>query len=116
MPTTDKYKRFQNTANDMIARWGMNAVLRRSTGDRACKVVITSFNPVERMGQMRNPTDRKVLMSIDGLDVPPDAENDRLVTFLNGTSVVDEVLKIVEPPGKIDMAGETVFYRLTVRK
>ena len=116
MAMPDKYKRFQNTANDMISRWGMDAVLRRASGDRPCKVVITSYSPMERLGQMRNPVDRKVLMSIEGLSIPPDQENDRLVTFVKDTTTVDEVLKIIEPPGKIAMAGETVFYRLSVRK
>jgi hypothetical protein len=110
------YNRFKTTANEMIAKWGMRAVLRRSSGDRDCMVVITSYNPMERVGQMRNPLDRKVLLSVEGLTLPPDQEHDRLVTFVDGTLVVDEVLKIIEPPGKIAMAGETVFYRLSVRK
>lgn len=112
------YSNFRNTANDMIARWGMRAVLRRvGMADRSCTVVITNFSPAERTGQMRNPTDRKVLLSVDGLTVPPDQERDRLVTFVQPDGTVEnETLKIVEPPGKIEMAGQVVVYRLAVRK
>ena len=118
---TVNYNRFKTTANDMIAKWGMRAVLRRNgMADRWCDVVITNFSPVERTGQMRNPIDRKALVAVKDLDIAPDQEKDRLVTFvqpLDETSpVVDEVLKIVEPPGKISMAGETLLYRLAVRR
>jgi hypothetical protein len=114
------YGRFKNTANSMIEKWGMQAVLRRASGDRACTVVITRHSPIERLGQTRNPLDRKVLVSVEGLTDPPDQERDRLVTFLQpmdpNNPIEDEVLKIVEPPGKISMAGQVVYYSLSVRR
>ena len=111
------YFRFIHTAEDMLAKWGMRAVLRRNgMADRDCTIVITNFSPMERQGSLRNPVDRKVLMSVMGLTIPPDQEHDRLVTFVNGTATVNEVLKIIEPPGKIEMAGEVVMYRLAVRR
>ena len=112
------YGQFKNTASDMIEKWGMRAVLRRvGMADRSCTVVITNFTPMERTGQMRNPLDRKVLLSARDLDVPPDQEKDRLVTFVQPEGTVeDETLKIVEPPGRIDMAGKVVYYRLAVRR
>lgn len=120
MPTVN-YDRFRETSNDMIRQWGMRAVLRRNgLADRWCYVVITNFSPMERTGSMRNPLDRKVLVSVEGLTVPPDQERDRLVTFVQpmdeASPVEDETLKIVEPPGRIDMAGSVVYYRLAVRK
>lgn len=119
--STATYDRLKTSANDMITRWGMKAVLRRvGMSDRWCTVVITNFSPMERTGQMRNPVDRKVLLSMDGLIVPPDQERDRLITFVQpidlNNPVEDEALKIVEPPGKIAMAGAVVYYRLAVRK
>jgi hypothetical protein len=120
MGATVNYSRFKNTADSMITKWGMRAVLRRSTGDRWCNVVITNFSPMERTGQTRNPLDRKVLVSSIDLDPAPDQERDRLITFVQpmdpNNPVEDEVLKIVEPPGKIAMAGSTVYYRLAVRR
>lgn len=115
------YFRFKHTAQDMIAKWGMKAVLRRvGLPDRWCDIVVASYTPMERVGQTRNPLDRKVLLSTLNLTVPPDQERDRLITFIQPMDaqnpVEDESLKIVEPPGKISMAGETVYYRLSVRK
>ena len=115
------YERFKETASDMIRQWGMRAVLRRNGApDRWCDVVITYFTPYERTGQMRDPLDRKVLLSVDGLAIPPDKERDRLVTYVQpldeANPVEDETLRIVEIPGKIEMAGNTVLYRLAVRK
>jgi hypothetical protein len=110
----------KGTATSMIERWGMPAVLRRSTGDRPCTIVITNFSPMERTGQTRNPLDRKVLVSAKDLAIAPDQERDRLVTFVQpmdpNNPVEHEVLKIVEPPGRIDMAGSVVYYRLAVRR
>lgn len=114
------YDRFKATANAMIARWGMKAVLRRvGMADRWVTVVITNYTPMERTGQMRNPLDRKALVSVDGMTLPPDQERDRLITFMQPIGAVPiehESLKIVEPPGRVDMAGEAVLYRLSVRK
>lgn len=117
MPTVD-YQRFKDTASDMISRWGMTAVLRRvGMADRTCTVVITNFSPMERTGNLRNPLDRKALVSADGLTVPPDPDKDRLVTFVQPDGTVeDETLKIVEPPGRVDMAGKVVYYKLAVRR
>lgn len=114
------YFRFRHTAEDMISKWGMKAVLRRvGMADRWVDVVITNFTPMERTGQMRNPLDRKALVSVKDLTVPPDQERDRLVTYvqpMTNPPVEDETLKIIEPPGRINMGGEVLFWRLAVRK
>lgn len=117
MPTVD-YNRFKDTASDMIEKWGMTAVLRRvGMADRTCTVVITNFSPMERAGNMRNPLDRKALVSARGLTVPPDPDRDRLITFVQPDGTVeDEALKIVETPYRVDMAGKVVYYKLAVRK
>jgi hypothetical protein len=114
------FARLQQTAEGMISKWGSDAVLRRSTGDRWCRVAITAYTPQERSGSLRNPVDRKALISVIGLIVPPDQEKDRLVTFVQpmdpNNPVVDEILKITEPPGKVGTSYQTIFYRVSVRK
>ena len=97
------------TADRMINRWGQAGILRRKTGDRPCIVAVSTFSPLERMGQVFNPVDRKAIISAKGLDVPPDQEQDRLV--VNG-----ETLKIVEPPKQNGTADKVIYWSMTVRK
>lgn len=96
------------TANRMIERWGQTAILRRASGDRTCIVAVSTFSPMERMGQMLNPVDRKAIVSAKGLDIPPDQEQDRLV-------VGDEVLRIIEPPKQNGTADKVIYYSMAVR-
>lgn len=97
----------------MILKWGVAAVLRRASGDRPCTTAITTFAPMERVGKITNPVDRKALVSALAPDgtvlVPPDFEQDRLV-------VGGEELKIVEPAGQVGSSDVVVFWRLTVRR
>jgi hypothetical protein len=54
-------------------------------------------------------------MSAVGLTVSPDHEQDRLVTLVFGSTVEDEVLKIIAPPKKIAPAGDMVYWELQVQ-
>lgn len=111
------YDRFRATADNMITKYGMAAKLRRGDVDRDCTVVITNYSPMERAGQLINLTDRKVLMSAIGLTVPPSEEDDVLVTFVQPAGTVeDEILTIAAPPGRIEMNGTVVMWRLQVRR
>ena len=97
----------------------MPAILRRTSGDRACTVAIGVYSPMERLGSLRNPVDRKALVSSAGLDPPPDQEQDRLITFIQPMAdppVIDEVLKITEPPKKFGTVTKTVYYSMAVRR
>lgn len=110
--------RLLDTADRMITRWGGPAVLRRASGDRACTAAISTFSPMERIGQLRNPVDRKALVSAKGLDVFPDQELDSLVTFkvpLTDPPTVDEILKITEPPKQNGTTDKVIYWTLAVR-
>jgi hypothetical protein len=101
-------------ADRMIARYGTtSAVLRRGSSDRACTVVEIAFTPHERRALV-NPTDRHVLISAEGLAIPPDKELDRLVMD-DPVSGQPKELRIVEPVGRLSPAKTVVFWDLMVR-
>lgn len=111
------------TADKLLTKFGMNAVLRRastSPTDRKCRVVIVDYNPSDKSTSLANPTDRKVIMSAGLGDVPampPDNELDQLVTFVQPAGVVeDEVLPFTCPVKPISPAGIVVAYEFTVRR
>jgi hypothetical protein len=112
-------------ADDLITYFGMNAVLRRvgsSPEDRPCRVVIISYDPHEKAADLANPTDRKVIMSAKNSEVqlmPPDNEQDQLVTFVQPPTnppVVHEVLPLTCKPKPTAPAGVTVIWEFTVRR
>lgn len=121
------YPATRTKADAWIRRYGMIAVLRRvaasgSYSDRQCWVMFQQWSPSERLGKLINPVDRKVVMSPLAPDgstlVPPDQEQDVLVTYVQpyvAPGVVNEFLRIVEPPGQLDPAGLVVYWTLTVR-
>ncbi len=111
-------------ADNLIRFFGMDAVLRRegsSPIDRPCRVAIIKFNPREKPAELANPTDRKVIMSAKNSEVqlmPPDNEQDKLVTFVQPPTnppVVDEILPLTCKPEKTAPAGVTVLWEFTVR-
>lgn len=116
------YTKTQATADRMLRKWGSTAILRRqSTADRQCTVFITSFSPMERMGKLTNPLDRKALVSAlapDGtlLSPGPDEQVDRLIVLDPKTGAEIENLHIFEPPDKVDPAGVVALYQLSVRR
>ena len=121
---TDKFDYDQMTtdADELIDYFGMDAVLRRNGVDRPCKVAIVKFNPREKPSELANPIDRKVIMSGRNPEVrsmPPDNEQDQLVTFVQPPSdppVVDEILPMTSKPKKTAPAGVTVLWEFTVRQ
>jgi hypothetical protein len=109
------------TADKLISKFGMKAVLRRATDnptDRPCMVVVVDYMARDEASALANPTDRKVIMSAVGLDEkPPDNERDELVTFVQpGGTVEDEVLPFTCPVNPVKPAGITVIYEFTVRR
>jgi hypothetical protein len=112
-------------ADNLIAYFGMDAVLRRagsSPEDRPCRVAIIEYNPHEKPADLANPTDRKVIMSAKNSEVqlmPPDNELDQLVTFVQPPAnppVVKEVLPLTCKPKPTAPAGVTVIWEFTVRR
>lgn len=115
------YVRTRATADKLIRKFGMRAVLRRAGVDRDCYVVIADYLARENPSQATNPTDRQVYMAAGlgaVLTVPPDNELDQLVTFVQplGT-VVDEILPFTAASVKpIKPAGITVLWQAMVRR
>lgn len=112
-------------ADDLIDYFGMDAVIRRvgsSPEDRPCRVVIIEYLPREKPSDLANPTDRKVIMSAKNSEVqlmPPDNEQDQLVTFVQPPTnppVIDEILPMTCKPKKTAPAGVTVLWEFTVRQ
>lgn len=114
----------QLTCDRMIRKFGMAAVLRRTVNsvvvDRACTAAVVDYNPMEARGKLLNPIDRVALISARGLSPAPDNEKDTLVTFVPQTDptqapVVDQILKLVEPPSRIGPADIPVYWEVKVR-
>jgi hypothetical protein len=109
-------------ADKLIREFGMDAVLRRAGStpeDRPCQVVIIEYDPRDKPADLTNPTDRKVIMSAKNLEIPPDNEQDQLVTFVQPPAippVVHEVLPLTCKPKPTAPAGVTVLYEFTVRR
>ncbi len=111
-------------ADDLITYFGMDAVLRRkgsSPEDRPCRVAIVKYSPREKPSELANPIDRTVYMSAKNPEVqlmPPDNEQDQLVTFVQPPTnppVVHEVLPMTCKPEQTAPAGVTVLWEFTVR-
>ena len=106
-------------ADRMIARYGRSptggptyAKLRRNGVDRDCTAVEIAFSPMERK-KLSNPVDRRVLISAEGLTEPPTTADSLVFFDENGDQT--ELLRLIEPPGKLAPAGIVVFYDLMVR-
>lgn len=114
------YDQALKDADELIRFFGMDAVLRRTgLDDRPCRVAIIEYNPREQPANLANPTDRKVIMSALGLSVPPDNEQDQLVTFVQPPTnppVVNEELPLTCKPKPTAPAGVTVLWEFTVRQ
>jgi hypothetical protein len=102
------------TATRMITKYGASAILRRASGDRDCTACMVDFLPRSNPGQLRNTPDRTFLVVADGLTVPPDAEQDRLV-WTDETGAQEE-LRLVAPIGKIAPAGVVLYWELATRR
>lgn len=123
MPPKFDYDQARTDADDLITFFGMDAVLRR-TGipDRPCRVAIVEYKPREKPADLANPVDRTVFMSAKNPEIialPPDNEQDQLVTFVQPPAnppVVNEVLPMTCKPAPTAPAGVIVLWQFTVRK
>jgi hypothetical protein len=104
------YLRLRSTANYMITRYGKLCQLRRSSVDRPCTAAVLQYLPREMDGNLIQFGDRRAIVKVEGLTVPPDHELDRFVDFYG----IDH--RIVAPPGKLDVAGTIIYWELQIRK
>jgi hypothetical protein len=114
-PPTPIYTRQINLAYALIGKYGISAILRRSTGDRPCVVFLSHF-PREQSGNLINQTDRRALLSPVGLTADPDSELDKLVTIDPETGLESETLRIIAPIGKLAPADIVIYWELQVRR
>lgn len=120
----------RQTWDSVILQYGDLALLRQpGLVDRLVSMLPAHFSAMERMGQVSNPNDRKVLLSVydpstgDLLDPEP-SERDVLVTlnFSAGLPVMvgseyseKERLKLVAPPARVGPSDDMLYWRLQVR-
>lgn len=99
----------------LIRRRGTIALLRKPNSfDRPVAICNAHFTAIERMGNVSNPNDRKILMSVfdpttGQLLNPEPSEQDMLVAG-------NENLKLVAPPGRVgDDSQNPLYWTLQVR-
>ena len=109
------YTRHQNLARAKIEKYGVPALLRRSTGDRPC-VAFLSDKSHTRTANLINQADRQALVSPVGLTVDPDSELDKLVTLDPRTGLENETLRIIAPINKLAPADIVIYWILQIRK
>jgi hypothetical protein len=104
-----QYTNIKKTAQRLIAKFGMDATLKRGDTSYPVKVVITNYLPMDRDGQFIKWTDRKALLAANSLPtgIVPDEQIDRLVA--------DQDMQIVTVT-KTSPGGDDVIYELQVRR
>lgn len=107
------YFRIARLASRLIDQFGARCVLRRDSGDRDCIAVETDYTPRERQAVIGN-VPRMFLVSVDKLLVPPDKEQDYLVTFHEDGVTENEVLRLASKPGRLAPARTVIYYELAV--
>jgi len=106
----------RKTASRMINKYGCPAILRRDSGDRECIACMVDYFARPHTGELRNAPDRVILVSAEGLDVPPDAEKDHLVWLDAETGAELENLRLIAPIGKIAPGGVVLYWELAARR
>jgi hypothetical protein len=99
------YARARRVAGKQIGRFGGAALLRRDGVDRPCVAAILDYSPRDRNLMLEGS--RRALISADGLDVPPNHEQDLLI--FGG-----EVLRIVQPVIGPRPGGTAIYYEAQV--
>lgn len=116
------YVETRSFAAGLISDFGMDATLRRDSGDRPCVVVIYDYAPRDRETKLALPVERRCIISADNAEVqatPPDFELDQLVTYVQPPTVppvVNEILNFAHPAKPYSPAGVPVAYELVVRR
>ncbi len=118
------YQRSRRVATGMIKKWGgLGAFRRIGEADRQCFIVVQDYSPMERLGKMIDPQDRLVLVAAlapDGslIEIPPNRESDRLVTYVRDTDPPEdeEVLRFSAPPAPFAPGGVLTYWEIKVRR
>ncbi len=120
MPLQHDYSRTRAIADRLLQKFGALAVLRRASGDRNCWTAVIDYKPIERLGKLLDPMDRRALVSAvdpdDGTDLlPPDSEQDRLIVTSPQEPFETQTWRILAPVGKYAVGPKVIVYDLQVR-
>jgi hypothetical protein len=116
----------------MFKEYGDIAILRMPGGsDRFCSTMQASFTPMERLGKVSNPADRKMLVSAldpnTGLPLDPEVDQKEMLVTLQlddnglplldsgGRPLEDERMRQVAPPDRVGPSRKELYWALTVR-
>jgi len=103
-----QYTNIKKTAANLIKKFGMPAIIRRTDGtDFPVIVVVAEYLPREKDGQLIQWTDRKAIMAAHGLTFVPNAQTDQLI--------LDQDLQIVTVT-KTSPGGDDIIYELQIRR
>ncbi len=112
--STAKYLRARAVIDRQIRKHGAPALLRRSTGDRACWAMEAQLSVSER-NALKSPKHMIFSISAVDLDVPPDYREDALITFVQPDGTIENPpLRQVAPPAPFRPGGIVVYWDLTV--
>lgn len=123
MASTFDYLGMQAIAIELLAEFGMDAVLRRegSPSDRPCRVAVIDYRPRDRETSLVNMIERSVLFAPSPalLAMPPDNEQDVLVTFVQPATnppIMYETIRFSEPAKLYSPAGIVLLFEAVVRR
>jgi hypothetical protein len=108
------YARLQIVADKMISKYGQTAILRRSTGDRACIAVCVDYKPVVNTGPKADMIPQMYLVSAANLDPGPDMGRDTLILIDPVSGAESAPLKIVAPSTKLSPGGIVVYWEIHI--
>lgn len=111
---TETYTSDQILADDMIRQEGCSAVLRRDGADRRCWAFETAPS-TGRGDQLVLTEERVILVSVVGLDVPPDPEQDQYVDVDPITGALGRPSKILPPVNGPRTGGRVVYWQIRVK-
>ena len=125
-------ERSRNVWDNLIKRYGDLAILRQiGLPDRWCSCMMASLTLAERLGQVSNPQDRRMLVSALAPDTgelldPEPSEKDVLITLVlgddggptldvNGNPQEDERLRLFTTPGHAGPSRHQLYWRFDAR-
>lgn len=125
------YIRLRDTfSGGMAKRWGQPCIIRSSTpgvADRYSYLVTPRDNPLERIGQVANPTDISGILSTvdwDGNPLDTPTETDRIITYQTDQATGEtldplqekETFHITARPENVDNGAIVIYWKLKLRK
>lgn len=109
------HARAQAVCDRQIKRFGQNALLRRSTGDRACVVAFTDILARDTNGQLLNPVSIIAIM-LAGDGVVPDYQEDSLVVIDQTTEAELFVHRLTAPSTRLGTSNVSLYWEIRIQQ